>query len=280
MGYSYRKDGIYFHHTRDEVPDSVGFLMHAHENFELYYFISGNGTYFVEGNEYRLTPGCVLLLRPGETHMPQISPDEPYERMALHFSKSTLAPLDPEFRLLRPYLERPGGRQNQYSAAQTDSRLVRACFDSMAHPFSDSDYDRRLAICSAFPVLLNQICTAFDARQNSILQTPQSLIGSVVDYINNNITAELNLDLLSSRFYISKSYLNQQFRQATGTTIWDYILLKRLILARSAIRSGVPVTNAFRASGFNDYSSFYRRYKNRFGISPKDDRPIRDKDEE
>ena len=87
------------------------------------------------------------------------------------------------------------------------------------------------------------------------------------------MTEELSLDLLAKRFFLSKSYLNQQFRQATGTTIWDYVLLKRLMQARSAIRSGVPATEAFRARGFNDYSSFYRRYKGRFGVAPNADRP-------
>ena len=94
-----------------------------------------------------------------------------------------------------------------------------------------------------------------------------------MEYINNNLTEDLNLTELAARFFVSKSYLNQQFRQATGTTVWNYILLKRLMIARAAIRDGVSVTDAFARSGFTDYSAFYRRYRDRFGVSPKDDLP-------
>ena len=273
MKYIYQEEDILFHHSRDETPDANNFPMHAHDRFELYYFISGAGTYSVEGNEYNLLPGCILLMRPGETHKPQIMPREPYERMALHFYPELLDGIDPEHHLLSPFLNRPGGRQNLYTSLQGNTHLLQSCFEAMTRPLSPNRYDQRLAVCANFPTILHEISMVFEAQKTNILQTPQSLIGSVVDFINTNITTDLNLDMLSARFYISKSYLNQQFRQATGTTIWDYILPKRLMLARSAIRSGIAVTEALRSSGFKDYSSFYRRYKDRFGVSPKEDRP-------
>ena len=272
MSYSYTQNGIYFHHSYDENPNADRFMMHAHENCELYYFISGNGTYFVEGNEYRLSPGCVLLLRPGETHNPQLQAGEPYERMAVHFPQKLLLSLDANGALLTPFENRQAGRQNQYLPGQINTEFVRSCFEAMMLPAEETDQNRYLAVVANLPPVLFELRRAF-LQLNPADEKPETLIGRVVDYINRNLTGELNLDLLSARFFISKSYLNQQFRQVTGTTIWDYILLKRLLSARENIRGGVPVTEAFRTSGFHDYSSFYRRYKDRFGVSPKEDRP-------
>jgi len=75
--------------------------------------------------------------------------------------------------------------------------------------------------------------------------------------------------LLSERFFISKNHLNRVFKNATGVTVWEYIKLKRLIMARNSIFSGTPAIIACQSSGFNDYSAFYRAYKERFGVSPK-----------
>jgi AraC-like DNA-binding protein len=53
-----------------------------------------------------------------------------------------------------------------------------------------------------------------------------------------------------------------------GNTVYDYILSKRLILFNEKVKSGVPVVLASLDCGFNDYSSFYRLYKKRFGVCP------------
>lgn len=277
--YSYQNEGLYFHHSLDESPREAQFVMHAHENCELYFFLRGEGTYFVEGNEYRLSPRCLLLMRPGETHKAQLSSSSPYERMAIHFSPRLLESVDPQGELLLPFYERQVGRMNLYRPEEYDAPFVLNCLNAMTRPAGEGDAARQLAVMCNLPPVLLELRRAFAKihcgepagpnRENE----PQSRIGSVVEYINDNLTEDLNLTGLAARFFVSKSYLNQQFRQATGTTVWNYILLKRLMIARAAIRDGVSVTDAFARSGFNDYSAFYRRYRDRFGVSPKDDLP-------
>ena len=274
MMYNYSDSLVYYHHTKDESIDNATSELHEHDRFEIFYLISGSGTYTVEGTEYRLVPGCMIIMRPEETHGAHISGEEPYERISLLFSSSVLSSVDTTGKLLRPFLNREGGHGNYYAPSQIDSRTVRACLDAMSQPISSSKEDRKLAIYSNIYTVLFNISLAFETKLTNTSHVPQDLVTGVLEYIEKNITSELNLDLLSTRFYISKSYLNQQFKQTVGTTIWDYILLKRLELARTAIRNGVSVTDAFRNSGFNDYSSFYRRYRSRFGVSPKEDRAV------
>ena len=65
--------------------------------------------------------------------------------------------------------------------------------------------------------------------------------------------------------------MNRTFRAATGSTVWHYILEKRLVAAHEQIRAGSPPQTVCFACGFNDYSSFYRAYKAKFQASPRDD---------
>lgn len=276
------QDNVYnsvsFHHTIDEHPRAEDYAMHAHEKNELYYFISGKGSYFVEGNEYTLYPGCIMIMRPSETHMLQISPDEPYERLAIHFSSALLMSADPEQLLLMSYNDRPLGRWNQYKLQELNENLIRSCLAKIIQLYHDKHggdgYQQRMCLIShLLPVLYDIRHCFYATRQNLPVTEPKDIIGEVINYINCNLTEDWNLDTLASRFFISKSYLNHNFKQVTGSTIWEYVIIKRLMIARQRIRSGIPIMEVFNASGFNDYSSFYRRYKARFGVSPKDDRP-------
>ena len=54
----------------------------------------------------------------------------------------------------------------------------------------------------------------------------------------------------------------RKFKNETGYTIHNYITSKRLLMARSLISQGMPVMKAAQASGFHDYTTFVRAYKN------------------
>ena len=58
------------------------------------------------------------------------------------------------------------------------------------------------------------------------------------------------------------------FTKATNMNAWEYIVLKRLVLARSLINDGTTPIDAAKACGFKDYSTFYRAYTSKYGNPP------------
>ncbi|MDD4699306.1 MAG: AraC family transcriptional regulator [Oscillospiraceae bacterium] len=270
--YTYSHNNLLISHSLDEHPDTNKFSMHAHDSNEIFYFISGHGKYAVEGNMYDLYPGCIMIMRANETHKLHIEPDLPYERIVINFAPSIIMPLDPEMHLLESFLDRPNGQWNRYSPDELDFDAGKY-IKGMILP-KESEYNQRLAITSRLICLLYDLSTHFHkTRQKETSNTPRDMIADVVDYINTNLFGDWNLDMLSAHFYISKSYLNRIFKNSTGCSIWNYVLIKRLMVARESIRNGTPITTVYRACGFNDYSTFFRRYRNHFGVSPKDDKP-------
>lgn len=67
-----------------------------------------------------------------------------------------------------------------------------------------------------------------------------SKVAGILQYINDNLTDDLNIDHISSTFFVSKYYMMRQFKQETGYTLGNYISRKRLLLAKELILSGVP----------------------------------------
>ncbi len=261
----FRDNELYFHHTFDEKPDPEKFIMHAHDAYEILYVISGSGTFGAEGMHYEINPGGVYITRPAETHHIGIESNTPYERMAIHFSQDTVLPFDKSGELLRAFNDRAHGRLN-YFEQLPDGEFFKKCFNRMDE---GAAFGRERIVAYLIPVL-NEIRNYFDTSQKNY-DTTQTASSELVDYINRHLFEDLSLDKISERFFISKSQVNRAFRKATGSSVWEYVVIKRLLSARNAIREGVPINDAFRSSGFKDYSTFWRAYKNHFGCSPKDD---------
>ena len=264
----YRDEDLFVHHTLDKHPTPDSFPMHAHERMEIFCFLSGCGAYLIEGTQYDLCAGDVLIMRHAEAHKLLIRPDEPYDRIAIHFSPRLLSSLDPEGALLRPFLNRPLGRMNR--AAPTVGKHASQLLQ--LESLRESPYQTRLRIISCLLPLLCELSDSFQANASDAADSgTQSLAARLTAYINDHLYEDISLEALCQVFFLSRSQINRIFTGATGTSIWRYVTIKRLLAARAMIRDHEPAGDVCTRCGFNDYSAFYRAYKARFGCSPTED---------
>lgn len=120
-------------------------------------------------------------------------------------------------------------------------------------------------------MILHEISRAYKARaagSGSPVEYDEQMY-EIIQYINRNICGALSVSKIEREFFISRPSLNKRFKKATGTTVWDYLLTKRVVLANQMIRSGEPITKAALSCGFGDYSSFYRAYRKIFMCAPR-----------
>ncbi len=258
---------LYVRHAVDAHPDDANFNMHIHEKCEIFYFISGNAEYIVEGSKYPLEKGSLLIMRPSESHRTRILGSRIYERYAINFLPSVLDSIDPQRRLIKPFVDRPLGRGNLYSPSEFDGMYLDRIFHELC--CNDDDYGNRLKILTHLFGILHMINNAYLKRGASEYMPPQSLSEQIVAYVNAHLYDELSIPMLAEHFYISDSQFGRVFKQATGAAPWEYITIKRLTAAKEKIRNGISAQQACDICGFGDYSAFYRAYKKHFGNGPK-----------
>lgn len=284
---------IYCHHSVDAVPEPSDFYMHTHEWHEMYMLLTGKASFLVEGTEYQLQPYDIMIMRKAEAHMIVVSPEEPYERIAIHFLPDLFTPLDPTGILMQPYNARPLGKANLYRSPK-----FRYFVDSL-RPDAD-EQEKQVMLSSALFSVLAEIYSQFsrgivngspNSRTKNMpslketagtgtvgIETPAQNMGltsALIDFVNEHLFSDLSLSTLCSHFYLSTSQLNRIFRRATGSSVWQYICAKRLLAVREQIMAGENIAAAAQACGFKDYSSFYRLYVSRFGHSPVEDKGVR-----
>lgn len=265
--FSYRDTEVYSHHTVDQEPKPEEFTMHAHEWMEIFFFVSGKGSYLVEGTAYALQPNDILIMRAAETHTLTISPDEPYERIAIHFSPALLETFDPEHRLLRPFLDRPLGQRNRYAAEDDPQGRLRAAFAGFTF---EGVPDVRLNLIARLLLFLTTLNGIYE--HTGLHHVPdKGLQSQLVSYVNEHLFESISLQSVADSFYRSRSQISRTFQQATGSPLWEYVTIKRLLAARAMIQRGESANAACTACGFSDYSAFFRAYRAHFGHPPKAD---------
>ena len=265
--FTYRDDEIYSHHTLDEQPKPEVFQMHAHEWMEVFYLISGKCSYLVEGSQYELQPGDILIMRSAETHKLILGDEEPYERIAIHFSPALIDNIAPGSRLLKPFLDRPLGQRNLYRSSEEGSDRLQAAFAGFDF---EGLGDVKMNLVARLMLFLTVLSASYE-RQVSQPGGDGSFQSQLVAYVNEHLFEDISLQSIADAFYRSRSQISRVFRQSTGSPLLEYVTIKRLLAAQTMLQRGVSASEACIACGFSDYSSFFRAYRARFGHSPKSD---------
>ncbi len=262
-------NNIYVRHAVNYRPDDNCCVMHIHSRCEIFYFVSGRAEYLVEGSRYPLEPGSVVIMRPAEVHRSKILKDTLYERYTINFPLSAADSIDPERRLMRPFLDRPLGVGNLYIASEFEGVPLEKYFKRICE--CHDKYTTELEIQLCLFSILDAIRASHLKRKDSGYAATPTRAEQILTYINEHLFDELSIPMLAERFFISTAQFNRIFKKATGSSPWEYITLKRLTAAKEKIRSGTQVTKACIDCGFGEYSVFYRAYVKYFGCSPKED---------
>lgn len=265
----FRSGGLYTRYAIDNEPDDKNFAMHVHENCEIFYFVSGNAEYLVEGTRYPLESGSILIMRPSESHRTKILDNKKYERYAVNFSVPAIDDIDPEHRLLKAFFDRPIGRGNMFLPTEFGEENMQEIFAEMCR--KGNRYEMQVNVKTHLFWLLDRINRAWMRRDSAEYAPPQNISERIVLYVNYHLFDEISVPMLAEHFFLSPSQFSRVFRQATGAAPWEYITIKRLTAAREKIRNGERVQYAAESCGFGDYSAFYRAYVKYFGCSPKND---------
>ncbi|NTV90631.1 MAG: AraC family transcriptional regulator [Clostridiales bacterium] len=265
------KNDFEFYHYRD-APNLV-VEYHSHDFYEVYFFISGKVTYIIEGKSYFLKPGDIILINNKEFHNAIIESDTIYERYVIwinpdyvlrHCTNETDLSMCFESTSKRKYnLLRPGA-EGLAHIKNIVSRLEKA--NNRKGFGSDILMEANMM---ELVVFLNRAYMDTNDEDIEVDIEYNEKISNIISYINSDLTGDLSLEDLSTKFFTSKYHLLREFKKNTGYTLHYYIQKKRLILARSLLKSNLKVSEVSMKCGFGDYTNFNRAFKKEYGVSPK-----------
>lgn len=252
-------------HNRDPYFRTMEF--HAHDFLELYYFLDGSVTYYIEDQVYDLCPGDLLIIPAGKMHRPVIANEHAaYERMVLWITPQYLQSIDSPAGDLQKNLQKVGEHGYCVPFRGDETVFVTALLKRLLY-MQNNDTDPKFC-AGAVELYLWTIFRSYGVIDTTHRNETQ-VIPQVIRYITAHFSEPLTLEDIAAEFFVSKSYLNRHFKAYTNSTVYAYIMALRLTHARRMLREGIPAVEAGRECGFSDYSTFYKAFKTQTGLSPQ-----------
>lgn len=254
-------------HLRSESGEKVDY--HYHEFCKLLFLVSGQGSYFVDGKRYLLSAGDVVLIGSRSVHKPELAEGSTYERIIIYVSPDYLQQMSaPDCDLLSLF---SGSHGHVLRMKEQRRKAVFALAAKLEQDLKDEAFGRTILSQAQLLRLLVELGRSIEDSAANLPRpsVPENRrVLEIMEYLDGNLSEEIDMDALAERFFISKYYMMRLFQRETGTTIYSYLTQKRLLKARELMNSGMRAMESCYACGFHSYSSFTRAYGKYFGTTP------------
>lgn len=241
---------------------------HMHNFYEIFLLTAGEVDFYINNTKRHILPGTIIFITDHDIHKSRLVSGELYERAFIHI---------PPF-LLDSYSSDMTNLSGCFHAASSPlfklSKKQQAIFVNtvrnmiMLEKDKDFGYDIMIqAELMKLLVLANSLCC--DNLSDNFMEQYSERVYKIIYYIEEHLCESLSLDKIANDFSIDKYHLCHIFKSETGTTIYHFIQLKRIALAKQLLADGHSLTETCYDVGFNDYNHFITTFKKHSGMTPK-----------
>ncbi len=260
-------------HTVSDMSSSpVKYEMHIHDSYELYYFLQGDVTYYIEGQGYKIEAKDLLIINNNELHKPIFNSNIAYERIIIHFTPWYFSRFNTnKFNLLNCFEERELGQHNKIPKDSVLKYKLDKDYIKIIDYVNSNTKEANIMIETLFIQLLVKVNKIFQHHENIQTQSTDydEKVLKIINFINNNLDKKISLNLLEKNFYLNKYYLSHLFKENTGFSVQQYINYKKIMKAKELLSQDLSCSDVCNKLSFGDYSNFYKAFKKNVGFSPQ-----------
>lgn len=110
------------------------------------------------------------------------------------------------------------------------------------------------------------------------MSMPQNFMGSLIEWIEDNIDKPLRIEEVAKHSGYSKWYLQRMFTSTTGKSMGSFIRDRKLELAANdLLSSNDRIVDISERYGFDSQQSFTRIFGKKYNIAPSAYRKLQDR---
>ena len=255
----------------------VNFPKHRHNYVELIYMCQGSTTHYIDGNKVVLEQGDLLFLN---QHAQQEILPAGKEDIAVNFIilpeffNMAFAMMGEEDNALKEFLVGTLCRKNElasYLYFHVSKILpIQNLIENMVWTIFYDMANKRSCNQITMGLLLLQLLNYMDKMETGSIRFDTELVGTVLNYIEEHYKSG-SLTELAEMMKYDVYWLSREIKKRTGKTYKELLQNKRMSQAAYLLTSSaVPVTDIIESVGYDNTSYFYRKFRERYGMSPKE----------
>ena len=245
---------------------------HTHNFIEIVYTVEGRGVHRVDGREYTVKGGDVLVINYHRKHA--IEPKEKLRYVDImlkpEFLSETLRGTDDIFLLLRlgDFLDISNLviKDNLLLCLEgEDRKKAEFLIEWMRQEQSKSAPAGGMILHSAVSMLLSIIFRKMTEDQSARLSVNDHLLA----YVERNCNTRLTIGEIAARCGYTPEHFSRMFKKYTGKTPVSYITECRINKAKKLLMTtDLPIEDIVFECGFSDRTAFFKKFFRIVGVTP------------
>ena len=254
----------------------VHFPKHTHNYVEVIYMCKGTTTHIVDGNRVVLEEGDLLFLNQNAVQeiLPAGEGDIAINLIILpEFFDAAYELMGADDNLLRDFLVgslREDTRSVSYLYFHVADILpIQNLMENMIWSVLHNQQNKRSSNQITMGLLILHLLNYMDKMETGEKRFYQEFVVTVLNYVEshykNGTLSEL-AELMGYDVY----WLSREIKKRTGKTYKELLQTKRMNQAAYLLtNTRIPVTEIMEKVGYDNSSYFFRKFKERYGVSPK-----------
>lgn len=247
------------------IKDKWHLPVHKHTHYELQYIIKGKGQHIINGNSFNYEKGDVFITPPQYNHFFIFQ-----ERTAICIVKFNEG-------YFEDFLKNEDFKKllTRLSASRTKILLSVECRENIGELIQLIMKTQKTVSTYQDIIIKNTLglilALMADDTELMLTKPTDERIQSVLKYIDEHIKERdlLSIKNIADFFHINRTYFNQYFKKATGSSYKKYIQEYALnIIAQQLIYQDKTLSQISFEFGFSDESHLSRTFKSHFKQTP------------
>ena len=273
---SYYSNATESFHIKEITEPHEALSLHSHGYYQIYYLKSGRLIHHLENACAELVARDVFIIPPNLPHYVEKASSEVCF-YSISFMPEYITEIIGANKLVADFVHcitnlSGEGVEPSLTLRLEDVALADILVQKIMQEFSSEITGRDQLISSSLSLLITVFARAYlEERCEKVrFVSEREAIMHCTGYIRNHLSEQVTLGEMAQRLAMSKSAFCQNFRKVTGETFHQYLNRERVEAAAELLRSGKPAFKAAMDVGYGDFSTFYRNFKKRFGLSPSE----------
>ena len=250
------------HGVRCTVNKPLEYPLHHHDYYELEVVAEGELLHECNGKSMVLRRGDVYILSPKDVHR------------LVPFQKTKIYNICIYTEQCSKSLARLLHNEEYPRFGKLDDNVLEeigAMHGALRDVLSSTGQYREARTSALTTLLASRLFETTSAEIS--LQTDQSYstIARAMSFIEAHLANPITLEEVAAASGYSRTYFSRLFKEIVGINFKDYLERERIEMASHLLSNEeMSITEISYAVGFNSFSSFWRAFKKRKGISPRE----------